>query len=174
MAEVMVFDSFEEMTDHIQQSKVRARDAMSDAQRILCDGNEHWALALESEGPEYPPILMVVHILSRNQFIAQQLKYVDANFWGEDCEQLDEACYPLDTYYGEGGCVSFGYLPAESWDSVYEIDEPDLHDRHASMLMEITEEDFNLFRSLRQDPAVARMVPRLRALLLRWIDEVAS
>lgn len=174
MAEVMMFDSFEEMAANIQQGKERAKAAMSEAQWRLCDGQEHWAVALESEGPQYPPILMVVHIQSRVQFINSQLKYVPAEDWGKDCDALDDVMYAVESYYGEGGVLSYGYVPAESWDSVYEIDSPDLHDRHASMLMEITEEEFNDFRALRQDPMQARMIPHLRAILLRWIETVAS
>lgn len=174
MAEVMMFDSFEEMTNHIQQGKERAKAALTPEQWQLCDGKEHWALALESQGPEYPPIVMAVHIQSRVQFINEQLKYVPQEDWGTDCEAIEEAAYPMDSYYAEDGCVSFGYLPCQSWDSVYDIDEPDLHDRHASILMEISQEDFELLRYIRQDPAVARLIPQLRNLMLRWIETVGS
>ena len=174
MVEVVTFETLEEMAEHVHQGKENAKASLTPEQWKLCDGQEHWAMALESEGPEYPPILMVVHIQSKQQFIGEQLKYVPEEDWGKDCESVEMAAYPMDTYYREDGLVSYGYLPSQSWDSVYEIDEPDLHDRHASMLMEISEDDFNELRALRQNPGLVRMVPHMRSLMVRWIETVAA
>jgi hypothetical protein len=170
-----MFDSFEEMTNHIQQANEEARSRITPEQWRLADGNEHWAVALESQGADALPIIMATHVLSRQQFITQQLKYIDPEEWGTDGESVEEAVYPINSYYGENGMVStYGYLPCESWDSFYDVDEPDLHDRHASILMEITEDEFNEIRAIRQNPEIARMIPSIRSVLLRWIETVAS
>jgi len=126
MSEVRMYDSFEKMLEDIEQNTQAAIASMTDEQRSLCDGQEHYAFYLDSADGS----LAVVHVLSLQQIL--------------DGKYPDEA----DLWFDDEGKASRGYLPCRTWDSEYYVwpDEPDLHDRHASILMECTKEEFEHMR----------------------------
>lgn len=168
----VVTGTFEELAAHMQAQKEAGRAAMTDADRALCDGKEHWALILESQGPDEPPIVCAVHVLSIQQRISVAMKYLDDQYvWGADSQWLDETMSEVDSYYDEDGVVSYGFLPCETWDSVYEVDSPDFHDRHVTHMLEIPQWVFHRIRAVRQDPDACRTDPVLRQWMIRWLDQ---
>lgn len=174
--EVIMYDSYDDMVGAIAKGKERAKAAMTDEQRSLCDGEEHYALTLESEdGFRSDPLIAVTRIWSRLEFEARSMKPVanlDEYESDEAQEAIRQAFYEMDVYWGEGGSVEYGYLPGETWDAVFDPDEGDLHDRHASLMVEISELEFNTFRDLRWRFDEARYHPITLRAIARWIDKV--
>jgi len=123
-----MFGTFEEMLDHIEEGTQAAIARMTGAQRDLCDGNEHYAFYLDTADGS----LAVVHVQSRQMIL--------------DGKYPDEA----DLWFNEDGVAERGYLPCRTWDATYYVwpDEGDLHDRHASVLMECTKDEFEYMREL--------------------------
>jgi hypothetical protein len=171
MDEVKVFGTFEEMLDEIESATQAAIGRMTPEQWRLCDGEAHYAFYIDGLAYNDPQVA-VCQVRSRTQFISDQLKYVDADTWGEDSESLDEACYAINVQYGEDGNVSRGYLPCLTWDPVYYRwpDKPDLHDRHASILLEITQEDFEFIQAVQCGLDALRSEPHFLDLLNDYID----
>lgn len=99
---------------------------LTDGQKVLCDGQEHYAFYIDAEDRS----LGVCHIQSRQMIL--------------DGDYPDE----VNLWFNEEGIAARGYLPCHTWDAVFypEFDQPDLHDRHASILMEITKEEFDFMK----------------------------
>jgi hypothetical protein len=97
---------------------------LTDGQKVLCDGQEHYAFYIDAADGS----LGVCRIRSRQEIL--------------DGEYPEE----VELWFDEEGRASRGYLPCHTWDAVYQPDQPDLHDRHASILMEITPEEFEYMK----------------------------
>jgi hypothetical protein len=147
-------DGFEQMLAMIHAGKVRSRDAMTDAQRALCDGKVHWVINVEFVDREV--VLSWSRLLSKEELLDGE---------GENAPYLEEV------YYGEDGSVSYGYLPVHTWDAVYQPVEPDLHDRVACQMYEISEEDFNRFRDCEWKPERFIQDPHLQQLVVKVVTQ---
>jgi len=151
---VYMFDNDDEMWEAIQRGKEESRDNTSPAQWKLCDGEEHYAFYMEIDASG--PILCVSRIVPRSELEARE----------------DEEC--VDSYYGEGGVVSYGYLNCESWDTIYQPPGsfPDLHNRHASIMYEITKDEFDRFLELKLDQDACMQDPVTVVPMTFWFVDV--
>lgn len=147
-------DGFERMLEQIQQGKVRSRDAMTDAQRALCDGKTHWVINVEIVDGDV--VLSWSQILTREELLEGE---------GDNADYVDSC------YYGEGGSVSYGYLPVRTWDAVYQPVDPDLHDRVACQMYEISKEDFEKFRACEWKPERFIKDPHLQRVVVRVVTQ---
>ena len=150
--EIIGFDSLDDMMKAVQKGTKSAIDMMTPAQRKLCDGEEHWAFCLDGVSSDDTQ-LAIMHIKSRAMILM-----------GE---------YPEDAiaWFDSEGKASRGYLPCETWDSYYSRPpgEGDLHDRHASTLMEITKAEFDLMWSHKCNMAALAKIPYMMRLFLQFI-----
>jgi hypothetical protein len=133
---------------------------MGEAQRSLCDGNEHFAFFIDGDPTD--ELLAIVHVKSLKQVL--------------------EGKHPEDAalWFDKEGTVPRGYLPCESWDSVYEVPETDpltgwpiaegdLHDRHASILMPCSFMEWSWMAENKCDVQVLLQDKAMVDLLNSWI-----
>lgn len=147
-------DGFDQMMAMIHAGKVRSRDAMTDAQRALCDGRGHFVINVEIVDREV--VLSWSRVLSREELLE-----------GEG----DNADYVENVYYGEDGSVSYGYLPVRTWDAEFHPVDPDLHDRVACQMYEITEDEFYHFRATKWRPEVFIQDERLQKVVVKCVTQ---
>ena len=170
---VYMYDSTEDMFEAIQRGKEKAKSMMTEAQWKLTDGEEHYAMEIEVEGGEAN--IVAVRILSHLECEARAMERVaDLTEYESDIAQeiIEESFYEVDFFNDPNNPISYGYLPCESWDSCYYPDVPDLHDRHALMLLEISKEEFLALRAIKCNYSRITESRKAYEVCQRWITDV--
>lgn len=163
------YSSFEEMMEAIQQQNEKAAEGITDAQRLMLDGQLHYFLYLDGYNIGDPNVCVGV-VRPQDEVYAD----IESTYSDEEYGDADQQAQLIENEkFHDDHMRQLGFPKLQWWDGVYEVDgRGDWHDLHVTRLLEITEEQFRSFRAIKQNARKAMEDPELRELLIDWVMKV--